>query len=68
MTDENLPAHLAQIDNRTLTPLVQCALNQPTAAILTWRCETIHAGLGLEQSSIALRGNARARGKRCPGR
>ena len=66
MTNANLPAHLALIDAATLTPLVQRALNRPTAVVLTWTCETLHGGLGTGAAVYRFAGQARDQGETVP--
>lgn len=66
MTNANLPAHLAQIDEATLTPLVQRALDRPTAVVLTWTCETLHGGLGTGTAVYRFAGQARDQGETVP--
>ncbi len=66
MTNTNLPPHLAQIDEATLTPLVQLALARPTAVVLTWTCETLHGGLGTGTAVYRFAGQARIQAETVP--
>jgi hypothetical protein len=42
----NTTNHLATIDSATLTPLVQRALDAPSARVTSWECQPIYAGMG----------------------
>jgi len=66
MTNANLPAPLALIDEAALTPLVQRALNRPTAVVLTWTCETFHGGAGTGNAVYRFAGQARDQGETVP--
>jgi hypothetical protein len=61
MPNTTLSPHLALIDEATLTPLVQLALDRPASVVLTWTWEQ-----GV--LSIALPGRRATRVKRHPGR
>lgn len=66
MTNATLPPHLAQIDAATLTPLVQRALDRPTAVVHTWTCETLHGGAGTGTAVYRFAGQARDQGETAP--
>jgi hypothetical protein len=66
MTTNNTSARLAAIDATTLTPLVQRALDQPTATVLTWTYETIHGGLGTGTVIYRFAGQARVQTAHLP--
>lgn len=66
MTNATLPSHLAQIDEATLTPLVQRALDRPATVVLTWTCETLHGGVGTGTAVYRFAGQARDQGATVP--
>lgn len=66
MTNTNLPPHLAQIDEATLTPLVQRALDRPAVVLLTWTCETLHGGAGTGTAVYRFAGQARVQEQMVP--
>jgi hypothetical protein len=57
---------LAAIDNATLTPFVQRALDAPLASVLSWECQPIYAGMGTGTALYRFSGLASLRGKTTP--
>jgi hypothetical protein len=66
MPNTTLSPHLALIDEATLTPLVQLALDRPASVVLTWTCETLHGGMGTGSAVYRFAGQARDQGETAP--
>jgi hypothetical protein len=61
-----LPAYLAAVNENTLTPLVQRALDAPSARVLSWECQPIYAGRGIGTAVYRFSGQAHHQGKTVP--
>jgi hypothetical protein len=59
-------AQLAGIDQATLTPLVQSALNRQTVEVIDWECEQLHGGIGLGTAIYRFSGGAHDQGQKVP--
>jgi hypothetical protein len=65
-TSETQAAQLATIDQATLTPLVQSALNSETVEVLEWDCEQLHGGVGLGTAIYRFSGEGHDQGQEVP--
>jgi hypothetical protein len=59
-------AQLAAIDQATLMPLVQSALDSKTVELLAWDCKQLHGGAGLGTAIYRFSGGARHQGQELP--
>ena len=57
-------AQLAAIEQATLTPLVQSALNSETAEVIDWDYEQVHGGAGVGNAIYRFKGQGRDRGQK----
>jgi hypothetical protein len=58
---ETQVAQLATIDQSTLTPLVQSALNSKTVEVINWECAQLHGGIGVGTAIHRFSGEGRDR-------
>jgi hypothetical protein len=65
-TSELQAAPLAAIDQATLTPLVQSALNSETVEVLDWDYEQLHGGAGLGTAIYRFSGEGHDQGQKVP--
>jgi hypothetical protein len=56
---ETQTAQLAAIDQATLMPLVQSALNSETVEVTDWESEQLHGGMGLGTAIYRFAGQGR---------
>jgi hypothetical protein len=59
-------AQLAEIDQATLTPLVQCALGSNTVEVIDWEFEQLHGGMAAGTAIYRFSGQGRDRGQTMP--
>jgi hypothetical protein len=57
---------LAAIDQATLTPLVQSALNSETVKVTDWECEQLHGGIGMGTAIYRFAAQGRDQGQKVP--
>jgi hypothetical protein len=65
-TSEIQAVQLAAIDQATLTPLVQRALNSETVEVLDWDYEHLHGGAGLGTAIYRYSGEGHDQGQKVP--
>ena len=65
-TPETQTAQLAAINQATLTPLVQGALNSETVEVINWDYEQLHAGVGEWTAVYRFAGQGRDQGQTVP--
>ena len=65
-TPETQTAQLAAINQATLTPLVQSALNSETVEVINWDYEQLHAGAGEWTAVYRFAGQGRDQGQTVP--
>jgi len=65
-TPEAQTAPLAGIDQATLTPLVQGALNSETVEVTGWACEQLHGGAGAGNAIYRFAGQGRDQEQEIP--
>jgi len=65
-TSQIQAVQLATIDQATLTPLVQSALNRQTVEVLDWGYEQLHGGAGLGTTIYRFSGGAHDQGQKVP--
>jgi hypothetical protein len=63
---ETQTAQWAAIDQATLAPLVQSALNRRTVEVLDWGSEQLHGGAGFGTAIYRFSGGAYGEGQRVP--
>ena len=65
-TPETQTPQWAAIDQATLTPLVQSALNSETVEVIDWHCEQLHGGAGAGNAVYHFAGKGRDQGQEVP--
>ena len=63
---ETQAAQLSAIDQATLNPIVQSALNSETAEVTGWEREQLHGGMGLGTAIYRFSGEGHDRGQKAP--
>jgi hypothetical protein len=63
---ETQAAQLAAIDQATLTPLAQSALNSETTELKDWECQQLHGGIGMGTAIYRFAGQGRDQGQKVP--
>ena len=63
---EKQAAQFAAIDQATLTPLVQSALNSETVKVIDWECKQLHGGIGIGTAIYRFAGEGRDQGQTVP--